>query len=150
MLDIFRTLNISASGLTAQRTRIDIIASNIANAETTRTDEGGAYRRKTVVFREVFENVLRKSDYPEESLLTEGLQGVEIDGVETDMRPFQLVYDPSHPDANAEGYVEMPNVNTLREMVDLINAQRSYEANVAALNATKAFVNAALQIGKGG
>jgi flagellar basal-body rod protein FlgC len=98
----------------------------------------------------VFENVLRKSDYPEESLLTEGLQGVEIDEIETDMRPFQLVYDPSHPDANTEGYVEMPNVNTLREMVDLINAQRSYEANVAALNATKAFVNAALQIGKGG
>lgn len=150
MLDLFRTLNISASGMTAQRTRLDVVASNIANAETTRSPEGGPYRRKAVIFREVFDSVVRYGDYPAEPLPTEGLGGVQIDKIETDQRPFKLVYDPSHPDANAEGYVEMPNVNVLREMVDLINAQRSYEANVTAMNATKAFANAALQIGRGG
>ncbi|HNR63179.1 MAG TPA: flagellar basal body rod protein FlgC [Thermotogota bacterium] len=150
MLDVFRTLNISASGLTAQRARLDVIASNIANAETTRSDEGGPYRRKAVIFREVFEEAVGEAHYRDNRLQTDSMQGVEIAAIEADKRPFRLVYDPSHPDANDEGYVQMPNVNVLREMVDLINAQRSYEANVTAMNATKSFVNAALQIGKGG
>jgi len=149
-LDVFRTLNISASGLTAQRARLDVIASNIANAETTRSDEGGPYRRKAVIFREVFEEAVGEAHYRDNRLQTDSMQGVEIAAIEADKRPFRLVYDPSHPDANDEGYVQMPNVNVLREMVDLINAQRSYEANVTAMNATKSFVNAALQIGKGG
>ncbi len=150
MLDVFRTLNISASGLTAQRARLDVIASNIANAESTRSDEGGPYRRKTVVFREVFESAVGEAHYRDNRLQTDSMRGVEIAEIEADNRPFRLVYDPSHPDANEEGYVQMPNVNVLREMVDLINAQRSYEANVTAMNATKSFINAALQIGKGG
>ena len=150
MLGVFRTLNISASGLTAQRARLDVIASNIANAETTRSDEGGPYRRKAVIFREVFEEAVGEAHYRDNRLQTDSMQGVEIAAIEADKRPFRLVYDPSHPDANDEGYVQMPNVNVLREMVDLINAQRSYEANVTAMNATKSFVNAALQIGKGG
>ena len=150
MLDVFRTLNISASGLTAQRARLDVIASNIANAETTRSDEGGPYRRKAVIFREVFEEAVGEAHYRDNRFQTDSMQGVEIAAIEADKRPFRLVYDPSHPDANDEGYVQMPNVNVLREMVDLINAQRSYEANVTAMNATKSFVNAALQIGKGG
>ncbi|HNW46049.1 MAG TPA: flagellar basal body rod protein FlgC [Thermotogota bacterium] len=150
MLDVFRTLNISASGLTAQRARLDVIASNIANAETTRSDEGGPYRRKTVVFREVYESAIHDAGYRNVRAQTDAMRGVEIAAIEADKRPFRWIYDPSHPDANEEGYVQMPNVNVLREMVDLINAQRSYEANVTALNATKSFVNAALQIGKGG
>jgi len=137
MLDIFSTMNISASGMTAQRMRLDVIADNIANAETTRTEEGGPYRRKNVVFQEVLDKAM-------------GIKGgVHVQSIVEDQRPFKMVYDPSHPDANEEGYVQMPNVNVLREMIDLINAQRSYEANVSSINATKAFASAALGIGRG-
>lgn len=149
MLDIFATMNISASGMTAQRMRLDVIADNIANAETTRTDEGGPYRRKTIVFQEVLNKAMGADKGAAGKASTQQLGGVHVQSIAQDERPFKLVYDPSHPDANQEGYVQMPNVNVLREMVDLINAQRSYEANVSSINATKAFVSAALGIGKG-
>ncbi len=145
MLDIFDTMNISASGMTAQRFRLDVISNNIANAETTRGENGEPYRRKTVVFSEVLRDALGKSQYNS----IEDLNGVEVSRVAEDMRPFKMVYDPSHPDADGEGYVKMPNVNVMREMVDLIGAQRAYEANVSSINATKAFANAALRIGRG-
>jgi len=145
MLDIFDTMNISASGMTAQRFRLDVISNNIANAETTRGENGEPYRRKTVVFSEVLSDALGKSQYNS----IEDLNGVEVSRVAEDMRPFRMVYDPSHPDADGEGYVKMPNVNVMREMVDLIGAQRAYEANVSSINATKAFANAALRIGRG-
>jgi len=149
MLDIFSTMNISASGMTAQRMRLDVIADNIANAETTRTDEGGPYRRKNVVFQEVLNKAMGVRGLSTNTLATDQLGGVHVDSIVEDQRPFKLVYDPAHPDANEEGYVQMPNVNVLREMIDLINAQRSYEANVSSINATKAFASAALGIGKG-
>lgn len=145
MLDIFDTMNISASGMTAQRFRLDVISNNIANAETTRGENGEPYRRKTVVFSEVLRDALGKSQYNS----IEDLNGVEVSRVAEDMRPFRMVYDPSHPDSDGEGYVKMPNVNVMREMVDLIGAQRAYEANVSSINATKAFANAALRIGRG-
>ena len=150
MLDIFNAMNISASGMTAQRMRLDVIADNIANAETTRTEEGdGPYRRKNVVFQEVLNKAMGVRGSANHSLSTDELGGVHVQSIVEDQRPFKMVYDPSHPDANEEGYVQMPNVNVLREMIDLINAQRSYEANVSSINATKAFASAALGIGRG-
>ncbi|AEH50863.1 flagellar basal body rod protein FlgC [Pseudothermotoga thermarum] len=134
----FLTMKVSASGMTAQRLRLDIISSNIANSETTRTDRGGPYRRRVPIFSEY---ILKFG--PAKS------SGVKVVRIEEDPSPFRLVYDPSHPDADENGYVRLPNVNVLREMIDLINAQRSYEANVAAFNTTKAMINSALQIGRG-
>ena len=134
----FDIMNISASGMTANRLRIDVIADNIANAETTRTPEGGPYKRKRVIFAEYLksDNGYRKPA---------GVRVVKIDEDPT----YRLVYDPNHPDADENGYVKMPNVNVLREMVDLINAQRAYEANVSAFNTVKAMVSSALNIGRG-
>ena len=140
MISEFDIMSISATGLTAQRLRIDVIADNIANAETTRTPRGEPYRRKIPVFAEYLERA--RTGYR--------LRGVKVVRIVEDPSPFRLVYDPSHPDADQNGYVRMPNVNVLREMVDLISAQRAYEANVAAINATKSMVNAALDIGRRG
>ncbi len=136
----FDIMNISASGMSANRLRIDVISNNIANAETTRTPEGGPYRRKVPIFAE----------YLKRSGLGYKPSGVAVVKIAEDPSPFRLVYDPSHPDADENGYVKMPNVNVLREMVDLINAQRAYEANVSAFNTVKAMINSALQIGRGG
>lgn len=138
-------LDISLSALTAQRMRMDIVAENIANANTTRTEAGGPYRRKVVTFREGeqnFSQLLRQmeSDYT--------IGGVEVDRIEEDTSPFKLVYDPSHPDADVNGYVHMPNVDTLTEMMEMISATRSYEANITALNAMKGMAQKALEIGR--
>lgn len=139
MLSEFKIMSISATGLTAQRLRIDVIATNIANAETTRTETGEPYRRKIPVFSEY----LVKARGRLES------RGVKVVALKEDPTPFRLVYDPGHPDADENGYVRMPNVNVLREMVDLISAQRAYEANVSSINAVKSMVGAALEIGRG-
>lgn len=143
MLD---ALNISASGMTAQRLRTDIISQNIANVNTTRDANGDPYRRKTVVMQEKdvtsFSNVLR---------MTEGItsNGVKVTNIVEDTgTPFRQVYDPSHPDSNEDGYVFYPNVNTVTEMTNLIDASRSYEANVTAFNGTKNMMLKALEIGK--
>jgi len=135
----FKIMTVSATGMSAQRLRLDVISTNIANAETTRTERGEPYRRKIPVFSEYLR---RTVDGKVESL------GVRVVRIVEDQTPFRLVYDPTHPDANEEGYVQMPNVNVLREMVDLMDAQRAYEANVAAFNVTKSIVNSALQIGR--
>lgn len=142
--------NISSSALTAQRLRMDVISSNIANAETTRArvEDGKAvpYRRKTVV--------MAPSQQSFGSMLNSAMgtgsrtQGVKITEIKEDASPFKPVYNPTHPDADSEGYVYMPNVDILKEMVDMISATRSYEANVTALNASKAMIGKALQIGK--
>ena len=137
-------LNINASGLTAQRMRLDIISENVANADTTRTEQGGAYRRKMVVFQPIAGGFRRK--LLQASGKTGG--GVQVTRVVEDTRPFQLVYDPNHPDANANGYVEMPNVDTLKETVDAMAATRAYEANITALNALKMMAAKALEIGR--
>ncbi|HHY81559.1 MAG TPA: flagellar basal body rod protein FlgC [Clostridiales bacterium] len=140
----FDTMRISASGLTAERLRMDIIASNIANVNTTRTEEGGPYRRRIAVFQENLETELNKQT----GMIEKSSKGVKAVGIIEDDSPLQSVYDPGHPDANEDGYVMMPNVNILNEMVDLIAATRAYEANVTVLNATKGMMMKALEIGR--
>ena len=137
----------SSSGMSAQRFRMNILSANIANAETTRTPEGGPYRRRDVIFgampaQRTFEEELRSVAKPDDPLQAKVL------GVAIDERPPVLRHEPSHPDANEDGYVAMPNVNPMEEMVNLMLASRSYEANVAAFNATKNMALKALEIAK--
>ena len=141
----FSAIDISASGLSAQRRRLDIVAENIANAETTRTERGGPYRRKQVVFEEIAASAAGTAG----SGGQQADEGVRVSQVAEDPRPPHLVYRPGHPDADANGYVAMPNVNIVEEMVDMISATRSYEANATAINATKAMARKALELGRG-
>lgn len=151
-MSIFGALNASASALTAQRLRMDVVSSNIANAQTTRASvnangEVEPYRRKMVVFEPKdgsFQSFLQKASNSSSSVSG----GVEATKIIEDNAPFKVVYNPNHPDANADGYVQLPNVDPLKEMVDLMSATRSYEANVTALNATKNMLLKALEIGK--
>ena len=149
-MSMFLGIDAAASGLTAERLRMDVISNNIANANTTRTAEGGAYHRRFVVFepREntdgAFSSFLQKSV----NKLKAG-DGVRAIGIEADPSQGPLVYDPGHPDANALGYVERPNVNIVAEMVDMITAARAYEANTTTVNAAKSMVAKALDMGKG-
>lgn len=145
-MSVFKALRISASGLTAERLRMDTIANNLANANTTRSAEGGPYRRQVPVFAPILDQSMHGVASPMPS--TSHGQGVRVVGVVSDPSPPRLVYDPQHPDANADGYVEMPNVHVVREMVDLITATRAYEANIAALNSAKAMAQRALEIGR--
>lgn len=145
-MNFFSAMDISASALSAQRVRMNVISTNLANAHTTRTPEGGPFRRKEVVFsaqqlNEGFESALT-------SIYDQHLMKVEVFDIINDPRPPRLVYDPSHPDANEQGYVLLPNVNTVEEMVNMISATRSYEANVSALNTLKSMMQRALQIGQ--
>lgn len=152
-MSLMGSLNVSASGMSAQRTRMDLISQNIANVNTTRDENGEVYRRQTVVFAE-------KNDSNFESILT-AMQtgvarktdplgdGVKITGIAEDhVTPMKMVYDPAHPDADEDGYVTYPNVNTVTEMTNLIDATRSFEANVTAFNATKNMALKGLEIGK--
>ncbi|MDH7602692.1 MAG: flagellar basal body rod protein FlgC [Armatimonadota bacterium] len=136
----FSSFDISASGIYAQRVRMDAIANNIANAESTRTPDGQPYRRQIVTFRAVYRQVVGNHVVP---------AGVAVDGVFEDPTDYKLVYDPGHPDADASGYVRLPNVNVVEEMVDMISATRAYEANITALNAAKSMIATAIEIGKG-
>lgn len=143
---LFNSMNVSASGMTAQRLRTDIIAQNIANVNTTRDENGEVYKRKNVIFNE--KDVTGFSQILLRTAGTVG-NGVKVTSIYTDEEtPTKLVYDPSHPDANEDGYVEYPNVNTVQEMTDMIDASRSYEANVTAFNATKNMALKALEIGQ--
>ena len=142
---MFGAIDAAASGLTAERLRMDVISNNIANVNTTRTAEGGAYRRQMVVFAP------RENETTFAQMLSENLNsgsGVRVVGIRKDDSPTRKVYDPAHPDANKDGYVEMPNINTVTEMVDMITATRGYEANVTVLNAAKSMALKALEIGK--
>ena len=151
----FNAMNISATGLTAQRLRMDVISENIANVNTTRTLEGGPYRRKTVLFSEIQETpfgaLLRNTVDPEEVTRRRAPlgMGVRVSNVVQDFGPGPMIYDPSHPDADPQGYVEMPNVNIVEEMVNMISASRSYEANITAINTSKALMQRTLEIGRG-
>lgn len=139
-------MNVSASGMTAQRLRMDIVSQNIANVNTTRDENGNPYRRKNVVFAE--KNVTSFGDILMRTSGTVG-NGVKVTKiVEDNKTAMRDVYDPSHPDANELGYVSYPNVNTVQEMTDLISATRSYEANVTAFNASKNIALKGLEIGK--
>lgn len=166
MVGLFTSLNISASGLRAQRIRQNVIASNLANAETTRTAEGGPYKRQFVVLeadpketdkRFVFgpkqlpgfttDKEHMRIPNPELPLKKERIgSGVSVKEIQQDSSPPRLVYDPTHPDADAQGYVAMPNINVIQEMTDMLTATRAYEANVTAFNASKAMMMKALEI----
>ena len=166
MVQLFTGMNISASGLRANRVRQNLIASNIANAETTRTAEGGPYKRQEALLRadpvEVNPRLVlaspsmvgattNKRHMPIPSDLFEVRKdkigtGVLVDGISQDQNPPRLVYDPSHPDANTEGYVAYPNVNVVQEMVELIAVTRAYEANATAMNSAKQMATKALEI----
>lgn len=145
-MSVFGAMDISASGMTAQTLRTDIISQNIANVNTTRDADGNVYRRKTVVFAE--KDVTCFSDVLSMATGTIG-SGVRVTQIVEDMdTAMKEVYDPSHPDANKDGYVSYPNVNTVTEMTNLIDASRSYEANVTAFNATKSMALKGLEVGK--
>jgi flagellar basal-body rod protein FlgC len=140
------SLDISGSGLTAQKYRMEIVAQNLANASTTRTEEGGPYRRKLVVLSEIggqsgFAGALNTAS-------GEVGGGVRVTSVVDDNDDFKMEYDPSHPDADENGYVRLPNVNTMEEMVDMMSASRLFESNVAAFNAMKSMATKGLEIGK--
>lgn len=143
-MGIFDVMRISASGLKAQRMRMETVATNIANVHTTRTEEGGPYKKKDVVFApaDVAE------DSPFGTLFHGKVEGVAVEEVVESSRPFEQTHDPYHPDANAEGYVTLPNVNVMEEMADMIAATRAYEANVNVVNNTKEMFTKALEIGK--
>ena len=143
---IFTSFDISASGMTAQRLRSDIISQNLANVNSTSSQEGGAYRRKTVVFSD--KNATAFSDVLLSTAGTVG-SGVKVTKIVEDYEtPMSKVYDPAHPDADEDGYVTYPNVNVVTEMTNLIDASRSYEANVTAFNASKSMALKGLEIGK--
>lgn len=140
---MFKGIDISASGLTAQRLRMDSISSNIANAETTRDEDGNTYRRKMPVFRQKLENKMGTGSF---KTAGSNSAGVEIDEIAEDQSPFRLEYRPEHPDANEDGYLELPNVSVMTEMVNMIDASRAYEANVQAISNYKSMANSALNI----
>ena len=147
---IFNAFNISATGMSAQRIRMDILAQNAANVNTTRTEDGTPYVRKNVVFQEKsansFSTILNSATGNRNAYIGSGVKVTEI--VEDTKTPMSTVYDPSHPDADENGYVTYPNVNVVTEMTDLIDATRAYEANVTAFNATKSMALKALEIGR--
>ena len=134
-MNTFSAMRISASGLSAERLRMDTITSNIANAQTTRTEDGGPYTRKVAVFKEALDSKMRPI----------GVTAIEIQDDESE---YRKVYDPSNPDADETGYVTYPNVNILKEMADMIASTRAYEANVDTLTSNKAMYMKALEIGK--
>jgi flagellar basal-body rod protein FlgC len=146
-MDFLDALNTSASGLSAQRLRMNLISGNLANVSTTRTPEGGPYRRKDAVFAAVpaarsFQDELAARGGTEDLVAVRAVRVVE------DQREPLRKYDPQHPDADAEGFVDLPNINSAEEMVNLISASRSYEANIAAVRATKNMIQRALEIGR--
>jgi flagellar basal-body rod protein FlgC len=139
---VFSAMEVAASGMSAERSRMNIVAGNLANARTTRTAEGGPYRRLDPVFQakslapRAFDPILRR------------VETVEVAEVRADPTPGAMVYEPGHPDANAEGYVEYPNVNVVTEMVNMMTASRAYEAGVTSIESLKSMARSALRIGK--
>jgi len=142
-LGLFNGINISASGLTAQRLRMDLISSNIANVNTTKSEDGEPYRRKMPVFAARLQEEMGKIGKDNK---TTG-NGVEVAAIKDSKEPFKLMYNPNHPEADQNGYVKMPNINIVSEMTDMISATRAYEANVTAMNSAKAMAQSALKIG---
>ncbi|MDE6181753.1 MAG: flagellar basal body rod protein FlgC [Eubacteriales bacterium] len=147
-MSFFNSLNTSTSALNAQSLRMDIISQNLANIDTTRTADGGPYKRKTVIFKEIaptssFSNIFNKAIEDESQL-----RGVKVDRIVEDDSEGAMEYDPNHPDADENGYVKKPNVNVVEEMVNMISANRAYEANITAVNTTKSMIAKTLEIGR--
>ena len=172
-MSFLKSLNISGSALTAQRLRLDIVSENVSNMDTTRTENGGPYRRKVVQFQPIGEEGFRSvletaverargnrhgkhinfqhidhSTHLHAGPVNTSDRGVRVSAIIEDETPFKTIYDPTHPDANEYGYVEMPNVELIKEVVDAMSASRSYEANVTALNAVKLMASKALEVGR--
>ncbi len=143
-MDIFTSMHIGATALTAQRIRLNTISSNLANVETTSTPEGGPYKKKSVYFQSTplsFQQHLDKN-------LKASVQGVKVTEILEDKSEPRRVYNPSHPDAKEDGYVEMPNISVLKEMVDMMSATRSYQANTTTIKSAKRMALKALEIGR--
>ncbi|MFQ5779782.1 MAG: flagellar basal body rod protein FlgC [Nitrospiria bacterium] len=148
-MNIEEAMRISATGLGAQKMRLNVIAGNLANVDSTQTTEGGPYRRRDVVFKAApMEGSFEETLLGNIVNLEAAHQGVKVVQIVLDQRPFKRVYEPQNPSADRDGYVLYPNINPLEEMVNMISALRSYEANVTALNATKSMANKALEIGR--
>lgn len=150
-MGLFHSINVSSSGLSAEKTRLDVISNNLANAKTTRTPEGGPFRRSLVVLRPKDEAMNFKSQFLPEALKPTVGEGVKVFKIEKDNTEGTLVFDPTHPDAYKigpkKGFVELPNVNIVKEMVDMIEATRAYEANVTMINSSKQMFEKGLGIG---
>jgi flagellar basal-body rod protein FlgC len=147
-MGLFDAIDISGSGLSAERLRMDVTAENLANAQSTRGADGQPYRRKEVVLQQAdgFENALRAAGVNASGSQSSPARGVQVAAITEDTAPNRMVYDPGHPDANADGYVEMPNVDPVTEMVDLISASRAYEANVTAMQTAKTMFTKTLDL----
>jgi flagellar basal-body rod protein FlgC len=143
MLGVFSAIDISASGLSAERTRMNTIASNLANAQTTRTAAGGAYKRVDPVFEAIALDKMHALTPSERSV-----SQVKVTQIVQDQRPGHMVYSPGHPDANKDGYLEYPNVNVVEEMVNMISASRAYEAGISSVEATQKMATSALELGR--
>jgi len=145
-MDFFSAMNVSASALSAERTRMNLISSNLANANTTRTPEGGPYKRKDAVFSATpLENSFRRTL---DGATGQQVRQVQVSRIVEDQNPPRIQYDPSHPDADQQGYVALPNVNVIEEMTDMLTASRAYEANVTAVQAAKNMALKTLEISK--
>jgi flagellar basal-body rod protein FlgC len=151
-MGLFSSINISGTGLSAQRLRMDVISNNIANVNTTRTPEGDVFKRSRVILRPRNDERVYKSPLLPEKLKDGYGSGVKVIEIEEDSAPPRMVYDPEHPDViksgPKRGYVEYPNINVVTEMVDMISATRAYEANVASIQNSKAMFAKALEIGR--
>jgi flagellar basal-body rod protein FlgC len=145
-MDFMSALDISASGMKAQRTYMNVISMNLANVKTTRTPEGGPYHRKSVSFAAT--PVYNPFDREMENAENRELKGVTVRGIVTDKRPMKRVLEPGHPDADKDGYVSYPDINVVEEMANMITTMRSYEANVQAIQDTKSMFNKAIQIAR--
>jgi flagellar basal-body rod protein FlgC len=147
-MDLFKIFSISGSGMAAQRSRMTVVAGNLANTETSRTPDGGPYKRRDVIFR----SVPAAGEFSDQLAdLADGyevVQGVEVVGVKQSSRPPRLLFDPNHPDANADGYVALPDINPMEEMVDMMSAVRSYEANLSTYNTTKSLIRRILDMAR--
>lgn len=149
MSGIFSTFRVTASALTAQRLRMDVVSNNVANAETTRTEEGGAYQRQQVYFmaKQSESGILPMIKAAAKRQIEAPGKGVQVSSIIADDSPGNVVYDPNHPDADEEGFVTYPNVNVITEMTDMLSATRSYEANVTVFNSLKNMASRALELG---
>ncbi len=145
-MDLLKTMDTASGGMTAQRTRLNVISMNLANANTTRTQDGTPYRRKTVIFETV--PMARSFQQKLENALDRQIQGVRVKQLTPVSGEFKRIFDPAHPDADEKGYVYLPNVNLVEEMVNMLNANRAYEANAAVIKTAKEMALRALDIGR--
>jgi flagellar basal-body rod protein FlgC len=147
-MDLFKIFSISGAGMSAQRSRMTAVSGNLANTETTRTPEGGPYKRRDVIFQAVplaeeFSTAIKAEEEAAEAILT-----VEVAGIRESRRAPRKIFDPQHPDANGDGYVSLPDINIMEEMVDMMSAARSYEANLSTYNTTKSLIRRLLDMGR--